>query len=95
MTWQSTSKVQHQARKFLAGGGANPLRGTMFVIEVKTGKEIDAFSAFPEEAEVLLKFNTFFKVVAKLQTEAEKQSRLGDLAAYNMAALDVYVMKQI
>ena len=58
------------------------------------GKEIEAYSAFPEEDEVLLKFNTFFKVTAKLQTEAEKKAELTDLAAYDLSLLDVYILHQ-
>ena len=58
------------------------------------GKEIEAYSAFPEEEEVLLKFNTFFKVTAKLQTEAEKKAELTDLTAYDLSLLDVYILHQ-
>ena len=55
ITWQqfsSASKKAQQARKFLQPVGASGLGGSLFVIEVKTGREIDAFSAFPEEEEV-------------------------------------------
>ena len=42
----------------------------------------------------MLKFNTFFKVTAKLQTEAEKKAELTDLTAYDLSLLDVYILHQ-
>jgi hypothetical protein len=97
ITWQqfsSASKKQHVARTFTKQQGLN-LIGTLFVIDCKTAKDIREFSAFPEEEEVLLKYNTFFKVVKKVKKEKEKKELLDDLSGYNLSMLDVYVLKEL
>jgi len=97
ITWQqfsSTSKRQQVARKFLLTG-AGVLFGSMFIIKVKTGKEIEALSAFPEEEEVLLGLNSFFKVEAKLNSEADKRAQLAHLSGYDMTGLEVYVLSEV
>jgi hypothetical protein len=97
ITWQqfsSASKKQHVARGFTTQQGMS-LIGTFFAIECKTAKAIEEFSAYPEEEEVLLKFNTFFKVAHKLKNEAEKKQVLDDLTSYDLLMLDVYVLKEI
>ena len=50
---------------------------------------------FPDEEEVLLKFNTFFEVMSKLESVEEKEEALPDLAGYNLSNLDVYVLKEL
>ena len=97
ITWQqfsSTSKSQQQARKFLTVNGSS-LLGSIFVITVITAREIELFSAFPEEEEVLLGANSHFKVLSKLEGEAEKKAQLPDLSGYSMRDLDVYILKQL
>merc|ERR1712012_789262 len=92
----STSKKQQVARKFLFSPDGSKLSGSFFAIDVKSaGKEIEMFSAFPDEEEVLLKYNVFFKVVKKLETEAEKKAELPHLSAYDMTDLDVYILRQL
>ena len=54
-------------------------------------KDISHFSLFPDEEEVLFKFNTFFKVMSKLENVEGKEDALPDLAGYNLSNLDVYV----
>jgi len=96
ITWQqfsSTSKKQQQARKFVTCDGGR-LAGSLLVLHVRTGKEIEIFSEFPEEEEVLLGANSFFRVESKLEGADEKRALLADLAAYDMTDLDVYVMRQ-
>jgi len=100
ITWQqfsSTSKKQQVAQRFLLRNpSGKKLCGTFFVIDLSSaGKEIAIFSAFPEEEEVLVKYNTFFKVVKKLETEAEKKAELPDLSGYDMADVDAYVLRQL
>lgn len=100
ITWHqfsSTSKKQQVAQRFLSrNAGGKKLCGTFFAIDLKSaGKEIEPFSAFPEEEEVLVKFNTFFKVVKKLETEAEKKAELPDLSGFDMADVDAYVLRQL
>jgi hypothetical protein len=97
ITWQqfsSTSKKQQVARKFLCTV-AGVLSGSIFIMKVKTGKEIELLSAFPEEMEVLLGLNSFFKVEAKLDSEADKCAQLASLSRYDMTGLDVYVLSEI
>jgi hypothetical protein len=97
ITWQqfsSASKKQHVARTFTKQQGLK-LIGTFFVIECKTAKAIEEFSAYPEEEEVLLKYNTFFKVVRKAGSGADKRQLLDDLSAYDLSLLDVYILKEI
>ena len=97
ITWQqfsSASKKQQQARKFLGVPTPLQLSGSMFVMDVKSGKEIEELSQFPEEEEVLLRPNTFFKVVRRV-SDAQKRTVLADLSGYDMANLDVYLLSQI
>jgi hypothetical protein len=97
ITWQqfsSASRKQQVARRFTTQQG-DRLVGTLFVIECKTAKDIEDFSAFPEEAEVLLKYNTHFKVKSKVTDTAQKMQLLDDLSAYDLSLLDVYVLKEM
>ena len=97
VTWQqfsSASQKQHVVRRFTREEG-NSLIGTFFVIQCKTAKGIEEFSAYPEEEEVLLKYNTFFKVTRKAESEGEKKALLSDLAAYDLSNLDVYQLKEL
>ena len=97
ITWQqfsSTSKQQQQARKFLSQSPPSGLSGSMFVIDVTTGKEIEALSQFPEEEEILLMPNTFFRVVSSFSDD-QKRTVLADLSGYDLASLDVYHLSQL
>ena len=97
ITWQqfsSASKKQHVARNFLGEPIPLQLSGTMFVINVKNGKEIEALSEYPEEEEVLMKPNTFFKVVCKVSDD-QKSEFLADLSDYDMTHLTVYHLSQL
>lgn len=71
--------------------------GSVFVLDVKTGKEISMFSKFPDEEEVLLRLNTFFKVAKKIEKDQEKRAIIGKKAAFNvgnMELVDVYHLEQ-
>ena len=97
ITWQqfsSTSKKQQQARKFLVFRPPSQLSGSMFVIDVKTGKEVEELSQFPEEEEVMLRPNTFFTVIGMVGND-QKRALLSDLSGYDLASLDVYHLSQV
>ena len=97
ITWQplsSASKSQTVPLTFIKQEGYK-LYGSYFVIESNGAKEIEEFSEFPEEEEVLFPLNSHFKVVAKLETLAEKAAALTQLTAYDLTDLDVYKLKQI
>ena len=94
ITWtqlSSASKKEQVAVKFLQNNSSNKLTGSLFKIKTKKGKDISHFSLFPDEEEVLFKFNTFFKVMSKLENVEGKEDALPDLAGYNLSNLDVYV----
>ena len=106
ITWHqfsSCTKSELTAAQFLAGynpetaESALRLSGTLFVLEIKTGKEISAFSSFEEEEEVLMRFNTFLRVQRRLCTHAEKRACLVGLAAVNidLSNVDVYMLQQL
>ena len=71
------------------------LQGSIFVIESITAKDIRHFSAIPSEEEVLFPPNSQFRVESVLAGEADKKAHLEQLAAYDMAELDVYCLKQV
>ena len=48
--------------KDFLGGKAGKAKGTIFIIQSKTGKKISHLSQYPEESEVLLMTNTQFRV---------------------------------
>jgi hypothetical protein len=90
----SASQSQMVAKGFLKQEGKK-LLGTMFRIGSLSGKLIEAFSAFPEEKEVLFKLNSHFKVLKRVADQDEKKNILMDLTAYDMSDLDLYLLKQI
>ena len=71
------------------------LQGSLFAIESVTAKDIRHFSAIPGEEEVLFPPNSQFKVEKVLGSAQEKRALLGQLGAYNMDDLDVYVLRQL
>ena len=96
ITWQqfsSASKQQQQACKFVKEVDPKQLYGSMFVIHVKTGKQVELLSQFPEEEEVLLKPNSFFKT-SNMVSNDEKVQLLSDLSAYDMTHLHVYQLTE-
>jgi len=97
ITWHqmsSTTKKMTAALPFLGKTANGGLEGTLFLVDVKAGKEIDLFSAFPSEDEVLLELNSFFVIDSKIEGKQQKHELLEDLSAYNMELLDVYILKQ-
>jgi hypothetical protein len=97
ITWQqmsSTTKKMTATLQFLGRSINGGLEGTLFVVDVNAGKEIDLFSAFPNEDEVLLELNSHFLVAGKIEGKQNKCEVLEDLAAYNMEQLEVYLLKQ-
>lgn len=97
ITWHqmsSTTKRITATLPFLRRTASGGLEGTLFVVNVIAGKEIDLFSAFPNEDEVLIPINSFFLVEAKIEGKQMKSNMLKDLSAYNMELLEVFVLKQ-
>jgi len=98
ITWQafsSSTKAQLAALGFVSELPGSRLRGSMFVIQSVTAKDIRHFSAIPSEEEVLFPPNSQFKVETVATNEAEKKGLLDQLDAYDMTDLDVYTLKQI
>jgi len=97
ITWQQNSSTARSTRvtvTFLNKQG-KVLIGTIFVIKVKAGKDIQIFSAFPEEEEVLLPANSFFKVLQKLENAEDKAAMLEGLSGWDLSQLDVFVLQQM
>eukprot|EP00930_Biecheleria_cincta_P027902 TRINITY_DN194_c1_g2_i2.p1 TRINITY_DN194_c1_g2~~TRINITY_DN194_c1_g2_i2.p1 ORF type:complete len:445 (+),score=72.81 TRINITY_DN194_c1_g2_i2:89-1423(+) len=99
ITWQGFSSSTKNAmvvvrNKFVDVSGSE-LSGSIFVIASRSGKEIEELSTYPEEEEVLFKENSFFKVVGKPTSQADKLRLLPELSAYGLTNLDVYEMKQV
>eukprot|EP00667_Euglena_gracilis_P021200 EG_transcript_23158 len=81
VTWQafsSTTRSALQTVRFLDRKGRQ-LHGSVFVLSIWTGRDIMAFSAFPEEQEVLLGLNSAFKVTGRCRTMKEKLTAVPDL----------------
>mmetsp|Transcript_170609 Transcript_170609/g.541968 ORF Transcript_170609/g.541968 Transcript_170609/m.541968 type:complete len:163 (-) Transcript_170609:114-602(-) len=98
ITWQgfsSSTKKQLGTLEFVNQLPGRKLQGSLFVIDSITAKDIRHFSAFPCEEEVLFPPNSQFKVEGVLTNEQGKKAELGQLCAYNMEDLDVYLLKQI
>ena len=98
ITWQafsSSTKKQTATLDFLNVLPGRKLSGSIFVIESITAKDIRHFSAIPSEEEVLFPPNSQFKEEKIVSSEPEKKALLNQLGAYDMADLDVYVLKQI
>mmetsp|Transcript_1827 Transcript_1827/g.3458 ORF Transcript_1827/g.3458 Transcript_1827/m.3458 type:complete len:602 (-) Transcript_1827:23-1828(-) len=97
VTWQPFSSATRKlavTQDFLKEEGTK-LIGSLFILDVNTAKDIEVASAFPDEEEVLLRYNTFMKVEGKIVDEADKKAMLRDLSAYNLEHLDVYHMRQL
>lgn len=97
ITWQqfsSCTRSQMVARRFVANHGVQ-LVGSVFVINISHGKGIEEFSAFPEEQEILLKYNTFLKVRSVIEDDMGKKAALTDFVAYDLTHLDVYILDQL
>ena len=71
------------------------LQGSIFVVNSITAKDIRHFSAIPSEEEVLFPQNSQFLVESVLASEVDKKAALEQLAAYDMAELEVYFLKQV
>ncbi|CAE7256372.1 HERC2 [Symbiodinium natans] len=97
ITWQaftSTTRDQLAAISFLQCE-SRKLSGTLFVLEVKSGRRVEAISEFVEEKEVLVSYNSFWEVTKIVTSPAEKAELCDDLSAYNLSDLDVYCLKQL
>ena len=98
ITWQafsSSTKKQTKTLEFVNVLPGRKLSGSLFVIASITAKDIRHFSAIPDEEEVLFPPNSQFMVEKVVASEQEKKASLDQLRAYDMADLDVYVLKQI
>ena len=98
ITWQgfsSSTKKQTATLDFVNVLPGRKLSGSLFVIDSITAKDIRHFSAIPSEEEVLFPPNSQFKVEKVVSSGQEKKALLNQLGAYDMADLDVYVLKQI
>ena len=93
VTWyqfSSCSRSQKAAATFFHGYDVDQewsaftapgtLSGTLFIIDVANGKAIADYSAYPEEEEVLITYNTFLTVVEVLRTSEQKRRKLNELA---------------
>jgi len=100
ITWHQLSSSSVKAdvtTNFLGKSNNGESVGSIFVLDVKAGKEISMFSEFPDEEEVLLRLNTFFKVAKKIEKDQEKRAIIGKKAAFNvgnMELVDVYHLEQ-
>ena len=74
ITWpalSSTSPDMNTTKKFLAKGSrTGKATGTLFIIEDGWGYDIQPYSLFPGEAEILLEPERQFKVMSVIQTDA-------------------------
>merc|ERR1712187_753076 len=98
ITWQafsSSTRSQLATLEFVNKLPGRMLQGSLFIVESLTAKDIHHFSAVPGEEEVLFPPNSQFKVLEVVATEQAKKSLLSQLAAYNMADLDVYRLSQV
>ena len=73
ITWpalSSTSPDMNTTKKFLAKGSrTGKATGTLFIIEDGWGYDIQPYSLFPEEAEILLEPERQFKVKSIIEAE--------------------------
>jgi hypothetical protein len=98
ITWQafsSSTKKQTATLDFVDKLPGRKLSGSLFVIDSITAKDIRHFSAIPSEEEVLFPPNSQFKVEKVVSSNAEKKATLSQLGAYDMADLDVYLLRQV
>merc|ERR1712048_230160 len=89
--WQafsSCTKSLLQTVTFLSVNG-HQLSGTVVLIDCINGREVELMSQFPHEEEVLFTYNTFFKVLKWITTEAEKRALLPDFSGYDISNLAV------
>ena len=96
-TWQqfsSATKKQLVTYTFLERDGMK-LLGSLFVIHSTKAKQIEELSVIPEEEEVLFGCNSHFRVMRKIEQDAEKKLLLLDLAGYDLLGMDVYELKQL
>ena len=91
----AATKKQMATLEFVNVLPGRKLSGSLFVIDSITAKDIRHFSTIPSEEEVLFPPNSQFKVEKVVTSEQEKKALLDQLGAYNMADLDVYVLKQM
>jgi len=97
ITWHqlsSSSKSALVTLNFLERNSNGELMGSLFILDVDSGHEIELLSQIPDEEEVLLQVNSFFCVEKKITGE-RRCEELPDLAAYNLENVDIYVMKQL
>ena len=98
ITWQafsSSTKKQTATLDFVNVLPGRRLQGSIFVIDSITAKDIRHFSAVPDEEEVLFPPNSQFRVERVATSAHEKRALLSQLGAYDLADLDVYVLKQV
>ena len=101
--FSSSSKRQDKAKDFVleehdglrASGNGMRLSGSYFIIQVKTGREIERFSAYPQEEEVIIPPGTFFHVARKIPDEATKKQMLPELQLYDLTKLHVYELEEM
>lgn len=93
----SSTKSPIQTIRFLTitGEKLDKLIGTMFIMDVCVGTEVEFFSDFPKEEEVVLPTNTQWKVTDYIEDEQEKKQNLPILASYDLSGLDVYRLTQL
>lgn len=97
ITWQqfsSASKKAHVALTFLGSHGGR-LVGSLFILQVENGKELEMCSQFPAEAEVLLPLNSHFKVRRIIKANATKMEILPLLKHYEISELVLYELEQL
>eukprot|EP00667_Euglena_gracilis_P009593 EG_transcript_9748 len=97
ITWQpftSTTQCAMCAVRFVKECNRR-LQGSLFVLHVKAGKDVQALSQFPHEYEVLLGLNSVWQVLGRCETEAEKKEEVPDFGEYDLSELDVYILKQL
>jgi len=98
ITWQpfsSSTKSIFVTMQFMKGAATGRPFGTLFVIESISGKEIEDLSIYPDEAEVLFKMNSFFRVEAILTAAGEKAAALPELSKYDLRDLAVIRLQQV
>eukprot|EP00667_Euglena_gracilis_P004203 EG_transcript_4222 len=97
VTWQaftSTTQNPEFTVRFMVRSGKQ-LSGSLFVLHIKTGKDISLLSAIPGEEEVLIGLNSMWEVTGHCVTAADKKAAVPQLAGYDLGQLDVYVLRQL
>merc|ERR1719334_1820079 len=97
ITWNqisSSSKSALVTINFLGKTNDGDLQGSLFILDIDSGYEIQFFSEIPHEEEVLLQLNSIFSVKKKIVAQ-KKCEELPTLLAYNLENVDIYILKQL